>query len=102
MTVESPTDYPTTVALYPYADGDETTAYSALPSEPPPGSVVLTDGLQGTAWQRLHGDRLWHSSTGRTSTWADLVERERQYDRGGPLLVHLAPPRTPSKRASRR
>lgn len=99
MTVESTTPRP---VLVPYADGDDTVAYSGLPSEPGPGSVVLTDGLQGTAWQRLHGDGLWHSSTGRTATWADLVAREEQYDRGGPLLVHLAPPREPSKRASRR
>lgn len=90
MTAESTSPY-TTVAL-PWGDF----------AEPRPGSVVLTDGLQGTAWQRLHGDGLWHSTTGRTATWDDLVAREREYDRGGPLLVHDAPPRTPSKRSSRR
>lgn len=32
--------------------------------EPLPGSVVLTDGLHGTAWQRHFSDGKWHSSRG--------------------------------------
>lgn len=100
----APEHYPASAAaeVYPWATAEGTTAFRDLPGEPPRGSVVMTDGLEGTAWQRLHGDGLWHSSTGRTEAWATLCDREGQYGRGGPLLVHLAPPRVPSKRASRR
>lgn len=40
--------------------------------EPVEGSVVMTQGATGTAWQRHFSDGLWHSTTGRTATWQDL------------------------------
>lgn len=40
--------------------------------EPPMGSVVLTESLTGTAWQRHYSDGLWHSSTGSVAAWANL------------------------------
>lgn len=43
--------------------------------EPNPGSVVLTDGEWGTAWQRFFHDGLWHKvGGGRAFTWARLLE----------------------------
>lgn len=43
-------------------------------TEPLPGSVVLTEGLYGTAWQRAFSDGLWHSAmTQRTRTWDSLL-----------------------------
>lgn len=47
-------------------------------TEPNPGSVVLTDGDFGTAWQRHFSDGKWHSSLGgRPVTWAWLLRRKR-------------------------
>ena len=43
--------------------------------EPKKGSIVMTHGLEGTAWQRHHSDGLWHSSTGQVSTWSELFLR---------------------------
>jgi hypothetical protein len=34
---------------------DEQTSY-----EPLPGSIIMTEGVHGTAWQRWHCDGLWH------------------------------------------
>lgn len=46
-------------------------------AEPLPGSIVMTDGYHGTAWQRLFSDGLWHSTLpGRqTVSWAQLCKR---------------------------
>lgn len=45
-------------------------------SEPHPGSVVLTDGEFGTAWQRHFADNLWHSTRGHTpKTWAQMLTK---------------------------
>lgn len=52
--------------------------------EPAPGSIALTHGLSGTAWQRHHGDGLWHSTTGLTTTWPGLLTQDRL------ILVHDA------------
>ena len=41
--------------------------------EPEPGSIVLTEGVPGTCWQRYFSDGLWHSTTGRTKGWADML-----------------------------
>jgi len=42
--------------------------------EPLPGSIVLTEGHHGTAWQRHFADGLWHSSRGGApKTWSDLI-----------------------------
>lgn len=48
--------------------------YPESDPEPHPGSVVLTEGPFGTAWQRHFSDGLWHStrggrSSGRTWEW---------------------------------
>lgn len=42
--------------------------------QPPEGSVVLAHGEEGTAWQRLHTDGRWHSTTGKTMTWDELQD----------------------------
>lgn len=44
--------------------------------EPMPGSIVLTEGLHGTAWQRFFSDGMWHPTRGgRPRTWDDLLTR---------------------------
>jgi hypothetical protein len=68
-------------------------AYTVLQegaAEPPAGSLVLTEGPAGTAWQRLHSTGDWHSSTGRQLPWRDL---ERKTTRPGawPLLLVYVP-----------
>lgn len=41
--------------------------------EPNKGSVVLTEGEFGTAWQRFFSDGLWHRVGGnQKKTWAQL------------------------------
>lgn len=52
--------------------------------QPEPGSVLLTDGCFGVAWQRHFSDRRWHSSTGAVRTYSSLM-RHRNV-----LLVHDA------------
>lgn len=45
-------------------------------AEPNPGSIVLTDGLWGTAWQLHFSDMRWHPTRGGGSkTWAELLAR---------------------------
>lgn len=46
-------------------------------AEPEPGSVVLTGGDWGTAWQRQFNDGLWHSTRkrGGPKTWEWLLSR---------------------------
>lgn len=49
--------------------------HSRTDIEPNPGSVVLTSGEWGTAWQRHFSDGLWHrsgSNPSRPKTWAWL------------------------------
>ena len=71
--------------------------------EPPMGSVVLAEGTTGTAWQRFYRDGLWHSTTGRVHTWAELVSYEQQCKRAaGPLLIHNTHAITRPTHASRR
>lgn len=57
--------------------------------EPHTGSVVLVNGLTGTAWQR-HSDGLWHTTgTGTPKRWSwFLTER-------GVVLIYDAPIRNP-------
>lgn len=44
--------------------------------EPEPGSVLLTEGVHGTAWQRHFADGLWHSTRGGSpKRWADLLKK---------------------------
>lgn len=43
-------------------------------AEPHPGSVVLTNGIHGTAYQRLFKDGLWHSAVSPVGfTWEDML-----------------------------
>lgn len=45
-------------------------------NNPLPGSVVLAEGVHGTAWQRHFNDGLWHSTRGgRPITWADILRK---------------------------
>lgn len=47
-----------------------------LAIEPRCGSVVLTEGLHGTAWQRHFSTGRWHPTRGGGSkTWADLITK---------------------------
>lgn len=42
--------------------------------EPHPGSVLLTHGAWGTAWQRFFSDGKWHPTRGGGSkTWEQLL-----------------------------
>lgn len=45
--------------------------------EPLPGSVVLTEGRHGTAWQRHFSDGLWHRTGrgGTPRTWESLIDK---------------------------
>lgn len=65
----------------------------AYDREPEPGSVVLTEGEHGTAWQRhFVGKRLWHSTTGMTREWGQLIARRNV------VLVYDAAPREEGQR----
>lgn len=55
-------------------------------NEPTKGSVVVLNGVTGTAYQRHHSDGLWHSTTGQTAAWDDFQELD-------PLVVYAAPER---------
>lgn len=44
--------------------------------EPLPGSVVLTEGLHGTAWQRFFSDGRWHPTRGGGSKdWNQMLTK---------------------------
>lgn len=56
--------------------------------EPLPGSVVLTNGAYGTAWQRYFSDGLWHRvGGGRGRDWAYMLTHRNL------VLVYDAPER---------
>lgn len=57
--------------------------------EPVHGSVIMTQGPSGTAWQRLFNDGLWHSTTGYTKTWAD-IQRLAARHKMPAILLHDA------------
>lgn len=45
-------------------------------SEPLPGSILMTEGSHGTAWQRHFMDGQWHSTRGGASkSWDDLISK---------------------------
>ncbi len=47
-----------------------------LHKEPAAGSVVLTQGRHGTAWQRYFSDGLWHRVGGGTPRpWVWLIQQ---------------------------
>jgi hypothetical protein len=55
-------------------------------AEPFPGSVVLSSGEYGTAWQRYFSDGLWHRvGGGRAKTWEDMLRKRNL------VLVYDAP-----------
>ena len=58
-------------------------------NEPPRGSVVMTEGPTGTAWQRFHNDGRWHSTSGKSAPWHRLVLNDRP---AGRLFVLYLPP----------
>lgn len=62
---------------------------------PLPGSVVLTSGAHGTAWQRHFSDGAWYSTHGSRREWSDLL-RHRNL-----VLVYEAAPRTTHDTAPR-
>lgn len=57
--------------------------------EPEPGSIVLVEGLHGTAWQRFFSDGLWHSVHEGTKPllWVEVLEKRNL------VLVYDADPR---------
>lgn len=45
-------------------------------AEPLPGSVVLTEGIHGTAWQLFFSDNRWHPTRGGGSrSWEELLTK---------------------------
>lgn len=58
-------------------------------AEPEPGSIILTQGIHGTAWQRFFaGPRLWHRAGGGSPTeWSVLIGQRNV------VLVYDAPVR---------
>lgn len=62
---------------------------SPFAEEPQPGSVVVTNGLLGTAYQRHFADGLWHRlGGGRPRHWAWMICQRNMW------LVYDAPVRT--------
>jgi hypothetical protein len=51
----------------------------------PPGSIVLSNGPTGTAYQRHHRDGMFHGTNGRMFTQADLIRYQ------GAVVVYVAP-----------
>lgn len=77
-----------TTRLIPVTD-DRGKVYLSEAREPLPDSVVLTNGIHGTAWQRHASDGLWHSTLGgRPKSWASLL-RSRNL-----VLIYDAPVRS--------
>lgn len=62
--------------LVPITDTYGNPVHSRTDIEPAHGSVVLTDGEFGTAWQRHFADGRWHPTRGGGSkTWGQLCAR---------------------------
>jgi hypothetical protein len=55
--------------------------------EPGPASILLVDGLQGTAWQRHSSGGLWHSTTGARRKWNSFFTGKCR----NVVLVYAAP-----------
>lgn len=57
-------------------------------TQPNPGSVVLSGGPHGTAWQRHFKDGKWHrTGGGRGRTWREVMAHRNL------VLVYAAAPR---------
>ena len=71
----------------------DTHGHLLVPStQPHPGSIVMTDGAWGTAWQRHFSTGDWHPTRGGGSKpWAYLLQRRNL------VLVYAAPPREEPK-----
>lgn len=62
--------------------------YENPEDQPLPGSVVLTEGEHGTAWQRFFSDGNWHPTRGGGSrTWEQMLTKRNL------VLVYDAPVR---------
>lgn len=56
--------------------------------EPLPGSILMTEGIHGTAWQRMFSDGKWYSTRGGTPRpWKWLIKKRNV------VLVYDAPVR---------
>lgn len=59
-----------------------------LLAEPNPGSIVMSGGEWGVAWQHHFKDRRWHSTSGASLTWKQLIRHRNlvliydAYERG--------------------
>lgn len=70
------------------AQGEVDSSWLQDPGEPQPGSVVLTNGEWGTAFQRYFNDGLWHRvGGGRGRTWEWMLTQRNV------VLVYDAPTR---------
>lgn len=64
-----------------------------LPPEPGVGSVVLTHGPSGAAWQKTGRDGLWRRmGGGRPKTWDEVTKYRNTW------LVYIAPNRDEAER----
>lgn len=43
--------------------------------EPLPGSILMTNGIWGTAWQRQFSDGRWKSTSGQALDWDVLITK---------------------------
>ena len=59
--------------------------------EPPHGSILIIESTSGTAVQRFYSDGLYHSTTGRVVTYADLFRRPGRRPR--PVYLVYIPPK---------
>ena len=74
--------------LTPITDTHGNLLHPGFTREEHPGSIVMTDGEWGTAWQRHFSTGRWHPTRGGGSkTWAELLARRNL------VLVYSAPPR---------
>lgn len=61
--------------------------------EPPRGSIVIRDGLSGTAYQRLHSDGRWHPTTGSVVVDWEYFTRRASPSLAGDYLLLVGEPR---------
>lgn len=48
--------------------------------EPLPGSVIMTEGLHGTAWQRFFRDGMWYAmGRAKPQAWEELILKRNVY-----------------------
>lgn len=74
--------------LTPITDTHGNLLHPGFTQEEHPGSIVMTDGEWGTAWQRHFSTGLWHPTRGGGSRpWAYLLQRRNL------MLVYSASPR---------